>query len=198
MKPEGDNELLLTRSPALMSRRDTGLLVIDVQQKLIPLIPGQGRIVWNIGRLLEAAAVLGVPAAGTEQYPKGLGPLVPELRTRLTSVPEKLAFSCLECAELFSTGVFAGREKLLVCGIETHVCVQQTVFDLLAAGVAVYVAVDAVGTRHALDHEVALKRMDGAGAVLTTTEAAIFELCETAAAPEFKQLSQLIRQASPE
>ena len=197
MKPEDDNELLLTRSPALMSRRDTGLLVIDVQQKLIPLIPGQGRIVWNIGRLLDAAAVLGVPAAGTEQYPKGLGPLVPELRTRLTIVPEKLAFSCLD-AKLFAPGVFAGREKLLVCGIETHVCVQQTVLDLLAAGVAVYVAMDAVGTRHAIDHEVALKRMDGAGAVLTTTEAAIFELCETAAAPEFKQLSQLIRQAPPQ
>jgi nicotinamidase-related amidase len=186
----------VTRSPGLMSRRDTGLLVIDVQEKLIPLLPRRERIVWNIGRLLDGAAILGVPAAGTEQYPKGLGPLVPEVRGRLTNVPEKMAFSCAGCTALFER-IFAERDKLLVCGIETHVCVQQTVLDLLGAGIAVYVAVDAVGARFEIDHEVALKRMDAAGAVLTTTEAAIFELCETAAAPEFKQLSQLIRQAGP-
>lgn len=187
----------LTRSPLLMSRRDTGLLVIDVQEKLIPLIVGHERIVWNIGRLLEAAAILSVPAAGTEQYPKGLGRLIPELRSRLASVPEKQAFSCLPCMAQLNEGPLAGCDKLLVCGIETHVCVQQTVLDLLSTGANVFVAVDAVGTRFAVDHEVALKRMDAAGAVLTTTESAIFEWCETAAAPEFKQLSQLIRQAPP-
>jgi nicotinamidase-related amidase len=186
-----------TRTPALMSRRDSGLLVIDVQEKLIPLIPGHQRIIWNIGRLLDAAAILSVPTAGTEQYPQGLGALVPELRKRLTDVPEKLAFSCAACAELFAKGPLAGRDKVLVCGIETHVCVQQTVLDLLGMGLAVYVAVDAVGTRFAIDHEVALKRMDAAGAVLTTTEAAIFELCEVAGTPEFKQISQLIRQPAP-
>ena len=74
--PNNDDDSLV-RSPLLMSRRDTGLLVIDVQEKLIPLIPGQRRLVWNIGRLLDAAAILNVPAAGPQQYPKGLGPLGP-------------------------------------------------------------------------------------------------------------------------
>lgn len=188
----------LERSPLLMSRHDTGLLVIDVQEKLIPLIPGHQRIVWNIGRLLDAAAILGVPAAGTEQYPKGLGPLVPELRTRLAHVPQKLAFSCAGCVNSLQQSAFTGRDKLLVCGIETHVCVQQTVIDLLSMGVAVYVAVDAVGARYAIDHDVALKRMDAAGAVLTTTESAIFEICQSAGTAEFKQVSQLIRQAPPD
>src|SRR5690606_5674989 len=121
----------LDRSPILMSRRDTGLLVVDVQEKLIPLIPGHPRLVWNIGRLLDATALLKVPAAGTEQYPQGLGPLVPELRRRLAKIPEKMAFSCAPCRTLFEEGSFADREKILVCGIETHVCVQQTVLDLL-------------------------------------------------------------------
>lgn len=188
----------LGRSPLLMSRRDTGLLVIDVQEKLIPLIPGHQRIVWNIGRLLDAASILSVPVAGTEQYPQGLGPLVPELRSRLADVPEKLRFSCAECVETLSQGVLAGRDKLLVCGIETHVCVQQTVIDLLSMGLAVYVAVDAVGARYAIDHEVALKRIDAAGAVLTTVESAIFELCEVAGTAEFKQVSQLIRKEGPQ
>lgn len=192
---EADN---LGRSPLLMSRHDTGLLVIDVQEKLVPLIPGYQRIIWNIGRLLDAAAMMGVPAAGTEQYPKGLGPLVPELRTRLTHVPQKLAFSCADCVKILEQSVFSGRDKLLVCGIETHVCVQQTVIDLLSMGLAVYVAVDAVGARYAIDHDVALKRMDAAGAVLTTTESAIFEICQTAGTAEFKQVSQLIRQPPPD
>jgi nicotinamidase-related amidase len=181
-----------------MSRHDTGLLVVDVQEKLISLIPGHKRLVWNIGRLLDAAALLGVPVAGTEQYPKGLGPLLPELRSRLAEIPDKMAFSCAACRPLFEHGPLAGRDKILVCGIESHVCVQQTVLDLLSQGLAVYVAVDAAGSRYAIDHETALRRMDASGAVLTTTESAIFELCQTAAAPEFKQLSQLIRQAPPE
>jgi nicotinamidase-related amidase len=86
---------------------------------------------------------------------------------------------------------------VLVSGIETHVCVQQTVFDLLAEGFRVYLAVDALGTRHASDHDTALRRMDSAGATLTTTEAALFEWCQVAGTPEFKQISQLVREAAP-
>jgi nicotinamidase-related amidase len=91
-----------------------------------------------------------------------------------------------------------GRHKLLVVGIETHVCVQQTVFDVLAAGWQAYLAVDALGTRHAIDHETALRRMDSAGATLTTTEAALFEWCQVAGTPEFKQISRLVREEGPQ
>ena len=88
------------RSPEMMSADDTAMIVVDVQEKLIPLVPNASRIVWNIERLLEAAKTLGVPCFGTEQYPKGLGPTVEPLRSRLAEMHEKLAFSCVACREL--------------------------------------------------------------------------------------------------
>jgi len=188
----------LPRSPELMSAADTGLLVVDVQQKLVGLIHGHARIVWNIRRLLDAAKLLGVPAAATEQYPQGLGSTVPELAERLADIRAKTAFSCGERGEVMARLQEGGRDKLLVVGIETHVCCTQTVLDLLAAGRRVYVAVDAVGARHAIDHDVALRRMDSAGATLTTTEAALFEWCQRSDRPEFKEISRLVRETPPD
>jgi len=188
----------LPRSPLLMSRGDTAMLVVDVQGKLVTLIPNHRRIVWNIRRLLDGAAALGVPVAATEQYPQGLGPTTPELADRLGTIPAKLAFSCGECGQIFHDWQAGGIFKVLVVGIEAHVCVQQTVMDLLAAGWQVYVAVDAVGSRYDVDRETALRRMDSAGATLTTTESALFEWCEVSGTPEFKQISQLVRESVPE
>src|SRR4051794_25218944 len=188
----------LVRSPELMNRDDSALLVVDMQAKLLPLIPGYQRLIWNIRRLIDGAKILGVPAAATEQYPQGLGPTTPELAARLASIPGKLAFSCGECGEIFAGWRDRGIWKILVCGIETHVCVGQTVHDLLGEGFRVYVAADAVGARGPMDHEIALRRMDSAGATLTTAEAALFEWCGRAGSPEFKQISQLVRQTPPE
>lgn len=184
----------LARSPLLLSADDSALLVIDVQPKLLTLIAGHERIVWNIGRLLDAAALLNVHRAATEQNPGKLGGTHPSLAERLVAAEAKMAFSCGACGGVF--GEIRGREipKLVVAGIETHVCVQQTVCDALAAGLAVYVAVDAVGARHAVDHDTALRRMESYGATLTTTESVLFEWCETAERPEFKKISELIRQ----
>src|SRR5262245_47040049 len=100
-RPSADSDTALPRSPLLMSRDDTGLLVVDVQEKLMPLIAGQRRIVWNISRLIRGAGVLGVPVAATEQYPQGLGPTVPELAALLPVRPAKLAFSCGACGGVF-------------------------------------------------------------------------------------------------
>jgi nicotinamidase-related amidase len=187
----------LVRSPELMNRDDTALLVVDVQEKLLPLIPGSPQLVWNIRRLLDGAAALGVRTLATEQYPQGLGPTTAELAQRLANIPAKLAFSCAECGELFTGLAEQGIWKILVCGIETHVCVSQTVHDLLGEGFRVYVAADAVAARGSLDHEMALRRMDSAGATLTTTEAALFEWCERAGSPEFKKISALVRESPP-
>ena len=187
----------LPRSPELMSASDTALLVVDVQGKLVSLIPDHERIVWNIRRLLDAAKILGVPAAATEQYPQGLGPTAPELAERLGDIPGKLRFSCGECGEIFKDFDDRGLFKVLVVGIEAHVCVQQTVFDLLAAGRRVYLAVDAIGSRYDIDYQIALRRMDSAGATLTTTEAAMFEWCEVAGTPQFKEISRLVRETQP-
>ncbi len=180
-----------------MNRDDTALLVVDMQEKLVQLIRRHEALVWNVGRLIDGAKILGLPVLATEQYPKGLGPTSAELAAKLGTISAKLAFSCGECGELFEELGQKGIHRILVCGIETHVCVQQTVHDLLAAGFRVYLAVDAVGARGQLDYEIALRRMDSAGATLTTVEAALFEWCDVAGTPEFKQISNLVKQSPP-
>ncbi len=185
----------LPKSPELMRPVDTGLLVIDVQDRVLAVQPEGARIVWNIRRLLDGAKILGVRAACTEQYPEKLGPTVPALAERLADkASSKLSFSCGSCGEIFDAWRSAGIHRVLVCGIETHVCVQQTVLDLLAAGYQTLIAADAVGSRHAFDHEIALRRMEASGALLTTTEAALFEWCGVAGTSEFKEMSQLVKE----
>jgi nicotinamidase-related amidase len=187
----------LTRSPELMSSGDTGLLVIDVQEKLIRLVPGHERIIWNIRRLIDGAKMFQMPVLATEQYPKGLGGTVAELASRLESIAAKTAFSGLGCREIAAQLERLPQGKWLVAGIETHVCVQQTVLDLLGNGFRVYLAVDAIGSRFEIDRETAIARMDSAGATLTTTEAALFEWCQDSSAAEFKQLSAMIKEPPP-
>ena len=187
----------IARSPLLMSRTDSALLVVDLQTRLLPAIPRGDQVVWNVGRLLRGAQVLDLPVIASEQYPEGLGPTVEPIAKSLENIARKLHFSCRACPQLFSSLADQGRSKLLVVGIETHVCVMQSVLDLLADGFDVYVAVDAVASRFDVDHDTALRRMYGAGATLTTTEAALFEWCEIAATPEFKKISKLVREPSP-
>jgi nicotinamidase-related amidase len=177
-----------------MSAGDTALLVVDIQEKLVPHIHDHARLIWNARRLIEGAGILGLTVAATEQYPQGLGPTVAELAERLPARAAKVTFSCAGCPQIFEDFRARGIHKLLVCGVETHVCVQQTVLDLLADGWRVFVAVDAVGSRLEIDGRTALGRMDSAGATLTTTEAALFEWCQTAGTPEFKQISRLVRE----
>ena len=181
-----------------MSKENTCLLVVDVQERLVPLMQHHEELIWNISRLLEAASILEVQAWGTEQYPKGLGATLPPIREGLSSLHEKLMFSCRECLSAWQdlqTPPIA--TKVLLVGIETHICIQQTAFDLLANGHEVYLAVDAISSRHPHDHEVALRRMERAGVQLTTTESTMFEWCEIAGNPEFKQISRLAIQTGP-
>jgi len=187
----------MLRSQELMSAEDSALLVVDVQGKLIGHIPNHQAIIWNARRLLDGGQVLGVRAVATEQYPQGLGGTVTELAERLGEIPSKMTFSCGSCESIFEQLASANICKLLVVGIEAHVCVQQTVLDLLANGFRAYVAVDAVGSRFELDCETALRRMEAAGATLTTTESALFEWCAVAGTPEFKSISQLVRESPP-
>jgi nicotinamidase-related amidase len=193
-----DKSNALPRSPELMSREDSALLVVDAQEKLLNIIPGSSRIIWNIRRLLDAAAALGVPIAATEQYPDRLSPTVPELKERIGAAPDKMCFSAAVCGDIFERWKKDNRYRLLICGIEAHVCVLQTALDVLAAGFDTYVAVDAVGSRFDVDRETALRRMESAGVILTTTESAMFEWCRTAEVPEFKMISALAKEKPPE
>ncbi|MCR9117367.1 MAG: hydrolase [bacterium] len=188
---------MINRNPQLMSPEDTCLVVVDVQEKLIPLIGENKRIVWNIRRLIDAAKLLSLPVFGSEQYPKGLGATVSPLKELIDGFAEKTAFSCGGCDELMQNVAASAGDKVLVAGIESHVCIQQTVFDLMAEGYSVYIAVDAVGARGQIDHEIALRRMESAGATLTTTESAIFEWCVDAKNPQFKAISALIQEPTP-
>jgi nicotinamidase-related amidase len=192
-----DQSNALPRSPELMSREDSALLVVDAQVKLLDIIPGRERIIWNIRRLLDAAAALGVPIAATEQYPDRLSPTVPELKERIGPAPDKMCFSAGVCGDIFERWKKDNRFRVLLCGIESHVCLMQTALDLVAAGFETYVAVDAIGARYATDHETALRRMDSAGVILTTTETTMFEWCRTAEVPEFKTISALAKEKAP-
>lgn len=169
------------------------LLVVDVQDKLLAKIPGAATLVRNIAFLLDVAGLLGVPVRATEQYPKGLGPTTPELARRLpTPLPSKTAFSCCGASGFLTELQGLGRPTVVLTGMETHVCIAQTACDLLESGFQVFLPVDALAARAALDHDTALRRLERAGAVLTTTEAVAFEWTADAAHPQFKAVSALV------
>jgi len=185
------------RSSFRLRPAESSLLVIDVQEKLLPAIADTPRLLLNIGFLLDAARFLDVPMIATEQYPAGLGSTAAVLAERLPAErPAKLDFSCCGVPELVARLRQGERSSVVLCGIETHVCVLQTALDLVDAGLDVAVAADAVAGRMALDHEIALRRMERAGALVTTCETIAFEWLGTAAAPQFKAISGLIRQRS--
>jgi nicotinamidase-related amidase len=177
---------------------DTALLVVDMQERLLAVIPHAAGITWNCRRLIDGAKTLGVRTIVTEQNPEKLGPTAAALAERVGGTPyAKLDFSCGACGGEFADWEAAGIERVLLCGIETHVCVQQTALDLLSAGYRVYVAADAVGSRAMVDYEIALRRMESSGAVITTTEAALFEWCERAGTDTFRAISALAKESPP-
>src|SRR4051794_1174222 len=172
---------------SLLQRGRAAVVVIDVQEGFRPY-DAFGRVAASTAKVLEAARILDVPALVSEQYPKGLGATAPEVGVEDEPRLEKSVFSAAR-ADGFD---LHGRSQAIVCGIETHVCVSQTVHDLVADGVEVHVLADAVGSRHDLDHERGLERMERAGAVVSSVEAALFELLERAGTPEFKAVQKLI------
>ena len=179
-----------------LQRDRTTLIVVDVQEGFRMAVPDFERIAKATATLIEGAEALGVPIVISEQYPKGLGETAPEVSEHLpegTEPLEKVVFSAAE-AEGFDLG---GREQALVCGIESHVCVSQTVVDLLEGGTEVQVPLDAVGSRTEENKRVGLHKMERAGAVLTSVEAALFELLGRAGTDEFKTVQKLILDYAP-
>ncbi len=177
-----------------MSSADTALLVIDVQEKLLPLMPEAARLVRNVAFLIDAARLLDLPILATEQYPKGLGPTVAELRGRFVDSPaEKVAFSSCVAPGMVETLHREARPKVVLAGMETHVCILQTALDLLALDFRVYVAADGVSARSHVDHEFSLRRMEQAGVILVSCEMCLFEWLGSAKHPRFKEASQLVQ-----
>jgi nicotinamidase-related amidase len=172
---------------ALLARDRAALVVVDVQEGFRAYDSFAG-VAASCAKLLAGARILDVPALVSEQYPKGLGHSAPELGIEDEPRIEKTVFSAAR-ADGFELG---GRDQAIVCGIETHVCVSQTVHDLLEQGVEVHVPADAVGSRHAIDYERGLERLERAGAVVSTVESSLFELLGSAGTPEFKAVQKLI------
>jgi nicotinamidase-related amidase len=174
----------------------TALVVIDIQEGFRKAVPDFGRVTKAAATLIEGAEAIGIPIVISEQYPKGLGETVPEVADHLpegTQPLEKVVFSAAE-ADDFD---LEGRDQALVCGIETHVCVNQTALDLLASGVDVQVAEDAVGSRTDENKRVGLRKMERAGAEITSVETALFELLGGAGTDEFKRVQRLILGYAP-
>lgn len=186
----------VSRSRALLSRHTSRLLIVDVQTKLLRIMSNADAIQDACRRLIEGAALLGIPVDATEQYPKGLGPTVEPLSVLIGPATEKLRFSAAASLDWMKELTHGGRHQVVVAGIEAHVCILQTALDLLALGFDVHVPADAVTARKQVDYDTALRRMSAEGCTITTWEAVLFEWCETAEASEFKGISKIVVQKS--
>ncbi|SMB86137.1 Nicotinamidase-related amidase [Desulfonispora thiosulfatigenes DSM 11270] len=177
-----------------LKKDETVLLVIDIQERLVPAMKSGDQVINKTNILLQAATNLGIPVLVTEQYPKGLGKTVEEVSKYLnqSKVFEKTSFSaCIP--EVVAELKGLGRKKVIIAGMETHVCVFQTVRDLLAHGYEVFVTEDAISSRTGENKQNGLNLMSHMGAVVTNTETIIFDLLKKAGTPEFKVLSKLIK-----
>jgi isochorismate hydrolase len=178
-----------------LSAERAQLLVVDIQERLLPRIDGHESMTAQTVRMLRIAREMGLPITVSEQNPQGLGPTVAPIRDAAGDVRvlRKKAFSVCGEAECLEALRHFGRAQVLLVGIETHVCVQQTALDLLCSGFEPFVLADAVGSRTALDREVALERMARAGVVVTTVESAAFDMLRTYDSELFKRVLPHLR-----
>ncbi len=179
-----------------LDRKTAAVLLVDVQDRLTPAMPPEAlaRVLKYSKAAIVAARELGMPVLATEQYPKGLGRTLPELRELLPEAPlEKTNFSCCADPGFARKMEELGRKQVIIVGIESHVCVFQTARDLVGLGHEVYVCADAVASRTEEHRRVGLELCREAGAHITTAETSIFDLLHEAATPEFKKVAPLVK-----
>lgn len=178
-----------------INEHDTALLIIDIQDKLAAIMRHKGQVVNNTLHLIELAKILQIPILLTEQYPKGLGPTLPEIREALPVYApfEKTAFNCCLEAGFLEKVAALGRKKLLLTGMETHICVLQTGLGLMKEGYSVQVIQDAVCSRTKNNFVTGITYLDRAGAVITGTETVLFQLLQKAGTEAFKVISKRIK-----
>lgn len=176
-----------------LKKEEVTLVIIDLQEKLMPAMSNREIIYKNTRVLLETAKQLQIPVIVTEQYPKGLGATVPEIKEYLSDYEyqDKISFSA--CESLNNLLAKSDRKTLIIVGSETHVCVFQTVRDMIESGYNVHLVKDAVCSRFEINHNSGLELMRDLGAVITNTETVAFDLFKAAGTPEFKAVSALIK-----
>jgi isochorismate hydrolase len=177
------------------------LLVIDIQEKLLPLILEKERVISAACKLIGGIKVLGMPSIVTEQYPRGIGVTIPQVRNVLAGTNfqslEKPTFSAWAEPKIRDAILALDRPQVIIAGIEAHVCVQQTALDLASRDYDVFVCADAVGSRGRMDYECSLHRMRQNDVIVTTVEGVLFELCQSSASPRFKTLLEIIKTSPP-
>lgn len=185
---------MLNLNKFTLTREEAVLMVIDIQERLVPAMSDGEQVISKTNTLISIVKNFGIPLIVTEQYPKGLGKTVPELSTNLGGTPtfEKITFSGCT-TEVISHLNKLGRKKVIITGMETHVCVFQTVRDLLNYGYQVFVVGDAVSSRTRENYQNSLSQMSLMGAVVTNTETVFFDLMKAAGTPQFRELSKLIK-----
>jgi nicotinamidase-related amidase len=179
-----------------LSREHAALVVIDMQEAFRPVIPDFGEVATRIAKAVQGLRLLEVPVIVTEQYPRGLKHTAEEILPHLSAEPkviEKICFSSCGVDEFQSELISRNIRQAIVCGIEAHICVTQTVLDLLARGTEVHLLVDCITSRKRESKEVALARLTQAGAVQSNLEMALFEMMRTADSPQFKAVQSLIK-----
>ena len=185
-----------TAEEALLSKDETALIIIDVQEKLFEKVEDKNRIADNICRLIRFANILGIPIILTEQYPEGLGPTIHRIRDLIPNVKpiEKIEFSCMASREFRRRLSEIKVKNLVLTGIEAHICVAQTAIEAIASGYRVYVVYDAISSRHGEDKAIAIERMKQHGAYVVTSEMLMYEVLRRAGTTEFKEILKLVRE----
>lgn len=179
----------------MLNKEDSVLLVIDVQEKLVAALD-KDVVVKRVKTLVTAANILGIPIIATQQYSKGLGETVVEVKQEFvetTKIIEKVSFSAVQEPEFLETLKSYGKNQIIICGIETHICVHQTAADLLDAGFEVIVAKDACASRRKYEFKQGIERMQANGAKISCVEIILFEWLKTAKNPCFKSIQSLIK-----
>ncbi|MBK7629370.1 MAG: isochorismatase family protein [Ignavibacteriales bacterium] len=185
----------MKRNPIILKKDTTALLIIDLQARILPVIRNYETVLENTIKLIKGFKAMKLPIYFTEQYPKGLGPTSKIILTALEGYTafQKMSFSCSGAENLFDEFHSKKLSQIVVCGVESHVCVQQTVLDLLANDYQVNLAADAVSSRKEIDYNIALDRMRILSAEVTTTESILFELLEVCGTPVFKEVSKIVK-----
>lgn len=178
-----------------LNKEDSVLVIVDIQERLAVVMDDRQKVVSNCLHLIEAAKLLAIPVIVTEQYPKGLGQTIGEIREALPSYGpvEKLTFGCCGEPAFLKALHSTGRKKIILCGMETHVCVLQTCIGVLSEGYSVHTVSDAVCSRTKENYGIGLEFMRDAGSVITCTETVLFQLLERAGTGEFKIISKRIK-----
>jgi nicotinamidase-related amidase len=183
------------RHPNLLRKDDTLLVIVDIQTKLLNVMFEKEGLISSCSKLIQATKLLEIPMVMTEQYPEGMGPTdsaILELLPEIKAIT-KMSFSCCGVGDFDQKIKSLGKKQIMVIGIESHICVLQTVHDLLHQGYFVYVPYNAVSSRKEGDYKNALERMRQSGAVIGSVESAIFELMQRADVPVFRQISKIIK-----